>query len=179
MRMNVRHVHYVVMIFLILALAFAQSYLLGRLPWSVFYFDLVTIFVVYMAVEHPFFDAFVRSIVAALVVSSLSAAPSGFYTMYYIQIILLSAFISKRVVLWSPLSQFALLGAMLSHKYVLFAILIVSQGGAFYFWEFLWSALPSVLSSSVLALLCFRLFAALDVFFELQRGREDNQYSLT
>ncbi len=178
MRLTVRHVHYFVMIFLVLAFAFFQSYVLGVASWSVFHIDFLTIFIVYMAVEHPLGDAFVRSLVAALVVTTLSLAPSGFFVMYYVQILVIAAFVSKRFVLWGRLSQFGLFAGLLALKYILFAVLVVTQGGSLMMLKYFLSVLPSAAFTCFVALPMFRIFSALDSFFEARRGRDETGYSL-
>lgn len=177
MGLSVRQIHYVVSILLILGAVYFQSYVLGMSQWSVFHVDLVTIIVVYIAVEHPMVDAIVRLLIAALAMSTLSAAPGGFFVMYYMQVLVLASFIARRVVLWGRVSQVALFGALLILKYLLFAVFVVSQGGLLRIGSFVLSALPSLVSTGLVALPVFRVLAALDVFFEVQRGREGSGYS--
>jgi hypothetical protein len=179
MRFSVRQVHYLFMLFLIVAFAFLQAYVLGKTSWSVFHIDFLTIFIVYMAVEHQLFDALVRTVAAALLLATMSAAPSGFYIMYYVQVLVIAALVSKRVALWGKLSQFALFMILLSLKYLLFVVMVLAHGGQFLAWSFATSVLPSLFSTSILALPCFRLFSFLDMFFEVQRGRDESGLSLS
>jgi hypothetical protein len=179
MRLSVRQVHYLLMLFLIVFFSFFQAYVLGRASWSVFHIDFLTIFVVYMAVEHQLFDALVRTVVAALVLSTISAAPSSFFVMYYIQVLVIATLVSKRVALWGKFSQLALFVLLLSLKYFLFVLMVVAHGGQFHFWSFVVAETPGVFSTTLLALPCFRLFSFLDMFFEVQRGRDESDLSLS
>jgi hypothetical protein len=176
-RLNIRHWHQLTMYVLVVLAIVIQSFFVAKFSTSWLHVDLITIVLVYMAIEHQLFYALLCAAFAALFLQTLSSAPNGFFFMYHAQILVVATLVARRVVLWSAVSQYALFIGLLILKYILFAIFVVSLGRVFLFMPFLWAVLPSVLVTSLMAIPGFRLLAALDYHFQIQRGREESSSS--
>jgi hypothetical protein len=173
-RLSARQWHQFGMYLLIALTVVLQSVFVARFssPWL--HVDLVTIVLVYMAIEHEILDVVLRGLFAALLLRAFSSAPNAFFIMYYAQILAVATLVARRVVLLSALSQYALFVGLSALKYILFAILAVSLGSYFAFMPFFWSAIPSLIVTSLFAIPGFRFLATIDYRFQVQRGREES-----
>ncbi|KAB8033141.1 hypothetical protein [Fluviispira multicolorata] len=157
--------HFIFSLLILIVFIYFQSCLLAQLssPW--FYIDVVSIVVIYMCIEHFLFLSIIKILFAALLMQISSAAPSGFYIMYFLLVLVFSNLLSRIFVITSFLGQIFIFLSLFILKYLLFYFTISPRG---------FSTFLSLISASwqgffvtiIVSLPIFRLLIYIDSFFE-------------
>lgn len=160
-----RQVHFVASFVLAVFIVCMQSIFFAKIssPWL--RIDFVTIFVVYVAIEHYPASALVKIMAAALLMQTFSSVPSGFYVMYFLLALVLSGFLSRRLVLYNRLSQFLSFAGIFILKFVLLYFALARQIKGHFFSDFFVTIYPSLLSTILVAVPCFWLLSSFDEMF--------------
>jgi len=139
-------------------------------PW--FHVDLTSILVVYVAVEHFLIGAFVRILIAGLLMQTLSLAPTGFFPMYFLLALVSANVVSRYVVLHNLSSQFLTFAGVFALKFVLLWFVLFKLGQAPDVLVFAKACLPQFIVTTLLSVPAFSLLARLDSSFEFAATRD-------
>jgi hypothetical protein len=148
-------------------------------PWL--HLDLVSILVVYFGVEHFLFGALIRTLVGALFMQSITAAPVGFYVMYFLLALVLSNAISRFFVLHNIFSQLGIFFVIFLMKFVLLYFVMQKQGGTMEFQQFFMMNFPELAGTTLVSVPLFSFLAYVDANFEyvaFRDRRKENTPSL-
>lgn len=167
-----RRFHFLATFLLMMFIVCFQSMVLAKStsPWL--HIDLVTIFVVYVSIEHYLLSALVKVMSAAMLMHSFSAAPMGFYVMYFLLALVFSGFLSRRLVLYNRLSQFLSFAGIFVLKFFLMYFALIRQTQDHSFGSYFVLAYPTLLVTIVLAVPLFRAFSTFDELFEFYSLRD-------
>lgn len=161
-----KNFHFIASFLLMMFLVCFQSMFLAELNNSWLRVDLVTVFIVYVAIEHYLLSALIKIVSAAILMQTFSSAPSGFYLMYFLLALVLSGFISRRLVLYNRLSQFIAFAGIFLLKYVLLYFALLRQIQGQFLEDFISVSYPSLIVTILVAVPLFWLFSVFDEFFE-------------
>lgn len=90
--------------------------------------DFVTIVIIFFSIEHFLFSTVIKVIILGLLMQSLSAAPFGFFVMYYLFIVLFANIFSKYIVLSKTFSQFMTFSMLILMKYFFVDLIFIKKG---------------------------------------------------
>lgn len=175
LRMRAWQVHATVMIFLAFAVVYFQSYVLARArsPWL--HIDLVTIFVVYVAIEHLLLGALLRIFCVAALMHMFSGAPDGFYLMYFLLAIVIANLLARVIALHKLSSQILVfLGIFLLKFALVYASLNKNQRVPDLL-QFLGRIAPGLIVTTILSVPIFGLLARIDGMFDASARRDRRQ----
>ncbi|MCA2959228.1 MAG: hypothetical protein IOD12_03190 [Silvanigrellales bacterium] len=167
-----RQIHFLVTLALTFGVVYLQAYVFARSPNPWFHVDLTSILVVYVSVEHFLLGAFLRVLVAGLLMQSLSLAPSGFFPMYFIVALVSANVVSRYVVLHNLSSQFLTFAGIFLLKFVLLYVVLFKLGQNPDVWAFASASLPQFVVTTLLSVPAFSLLARLDSSFEFAATRD-------
>lgn len=175
MNFGPRQLHFIITFLLTTFVVYFQAYFIARLqnPWL--HVDLVTIVIVYMAIEHFLFGAFFRLMAAGALMQLLSGAPDGFFVMYFLLALVVANMISRRLVLHNMASQFLSFAGIFVLKFVLLYFVFYKLGKQPSVWNFIELSLPSLLATTACSVPLFAAFAWFDGLFEFASTRERKQ----
>lgn len=167
-----RHFHFIASLALLVVVVCFQSLVLARSssPWL--HIDLVTIFVVYVAIEHYLFGAVIKVLVAAMSLHTFSAVPGGFYVMYYMLALVLSVVFSRRLVLYNRLSQFLCFSGVFLLKFVFMYYTLTMTESNILFSDYFIAVFPTILTTSLVAVPLFWVLSRFDELFAFYPHRE-------
>lgn len=157
--------HFIITLFILVFLVYLQSCLLAKFPSFWLHIDIVSIAVIYVSIEHFLPLALVKILFTALLLQVSSAAPSGFYIMYFLMIIVFSNVLSKILLFSSFFGQFFIFLILFILKYFLFYFTISPRDLTSFFALFSISW-QGFLLTILLSLPLFRVFVFIDSFFE-------------
>ncbi|BBH53582.1 hypothetical protein [Fluviispira sanaruensis] len=157
--------HFAFSLLILIFCIYFQSCLLAKMSSSWFYIDIVSIVVIYMCIEHFLFLSIIKILFAALLMQISSAAPNGFYIMYFLLVLVFSNLLSRIFVISSFLGQTFIFMSLFFLKYLLFYFTIVPRGftTALYLIASSWQGFFVTI---LIALPVFRLLIYIDSFFE-------------
>lgn len=157
--------HFISSLLLLIFLVYLQSSLLAKFPSFWFHIDVVSIAIVYISVQHFLPLALIKILFTAVLLQVCSAAPSGFYVMYFLLIIVFSNILSKVFLFNSFFGQFFIFLSIIILKYFLFYFSIVPRdlNSLFGIISISWQGF---IVTILLSLPFFRLFIFIDSFFE-------------
>lgn len=159
--------HFLVSLVLAIAVVCLQSQFIARLGSKWLHIDLVTIFVVYFAIEHYLFSSLIKILVVATLMQALSVAPSGFFVMYYLIALVFAGFLSRRLVLYNRLSQFLAFSGIFILKYVLIYFVFQSRETTGFFTDYFIEVYPTACATILAAVPLFYVFSKIDERFSL------------
>lgn len=158
--------HYILSLCILIFLVYLQSTLLAKIPSVWFHIDVVSIAIVYVSIEHYLPFAFTKVLFTALLMQANSAAPSGFYVMYFLLILVLANFLSRILIFRSVFGQFSIFLNLYILKYFLFYFSIFPRD-IYFFVTLLLSSWQGFLLTILLSLPLFKVFIFIDSFFEV------------
>lgn len=157
--------HFIITLLILVFLVYLQSCLLAKISSFWFHIDIVSIAVIYVSIEHFLSLALVKILFTALLLQVSSAAPSGFYVMYFLLIIVFSNILSKILLFSSFFGQFFIFLILFILKYFLFYFTIVPRNLTSFLALFSISWQGFILTV-LLSLPLFKIFIFIDSFFE-------------
>lgn len=166
-----RTFHFLGVMLFLFALFFVQLRILSGASSLWAQVDLVTVFVAYVSIEHFLGGAVIKAMAAALLLECFSAAPAGFYVMYYLVVLVCGNILARRLALHNVLSQLAAFVAILALKLVLLYVLFWVQGRPLPL-AALARFLPSLLSTVLCAMPLLGVFSRFDALFEFLPVKE-------
>jgi hypothetical protein len=160
------------MFLLALAIVYFQAYVLGRArsPWL--HIDLVTIFVVYISIEHLLLGALFRIFCVLTLMHVFSGAPDGFYLMYFLLALVISNLVAKVIALHKLSSQGLVFVGLFLMKFVLIYGSLSKNQRAPELTQFIFSVAPSFIVTTVASLFVFSLLSQVDGFFDASARRD-------
>lgn len=120
--------HLFLSIFILTVAIYTQSCFLAKSSFNFMHFDLVSIVVVYICIEYFLLISVVLILYAALLLQVSSAAPAGFFVMYFLIVLVFSNLLSRFFVMSSFLGQIFIFSILFSIKYFLFYFSIPNRG---------------------------------------------------
>ena len=157
--------HFIITLFILVFLVYLQSCLLAKFPSFWFHIDIVSIAVIYVSIEHFLPLALLKILFTALLLQVSSAAPSGFYIMYFLMIVVFSNVLSKILLFSSFFGQFFIFLILFTLKYFLFYFAIVPRDLTSFIALFSISWQGFIITV-LISLPMFRIFVFIDSFFE-------------
>lgn len=172
--MSKKQIHFILTFLIILCTVFLQSYVIARIdsPWL--RPDLITILVIYFAIEHSLYSALFKIFVGAYFFETMSAAPQGFFFMYFLIALVVSNAVSRYIVLHKMQNQVLLFAAVFLLKYVLFYFVFSADGQSPLMFDFIEFLLPGLIISSIVAVPVFLLMSQFDEKFEVGSPKRNN-----
>lgn len=161
--MHYRQLHFFLCLCLLAFLVYAQAFWIGPLALGSRWFqiDIVTVAVFYMGAEHPMVGSIIKAAFTAALLQALSLAPSGFFLMYFLLIIVLINTVSRRLVLQSRITKVLLFILTLFIKPILLGLALLTLDKLptlSQFGNFFWRGILTTLAASVpvaMALMAF------------------------
>ena len=169
-------VHFLSGILLTLFVCYLQSVYLARVPLRWLQPDLISIIIIYFAVEHFFFSALGKILAAGFFMELTSVAPSGFYIMFGLIVLVLAHFFAKQVVLHQRLGQLVLFAFLFFLKYVFLGFSLKEK---FFLDEFLQATIPSFLTTLLAVIPLFWLLSWFDERFFLKSSLNDPKLEIS
>lgn len=163
-------------LFILIFFVYLQSCLFAKLSSLWFHIDIVSIAVVYICIEHFLPFAILKIMFAAILMQISSAAPSGFYIMYFLLILVFSNLLSKILIFSSILGQVFIFLILFFLKYILFYFSIYPRDISIFYSLFSISW-QGFLTTILLVLPMFRIFIFVDSFFEFIPSHDKRKVS--
>ena len=157
--------HFIVTLLTLVFLVYFQSIILAKIPSFWLHIDIVTIAIVYISIEHFLPLALIKILFTALLLQVGSAAPFGFYIMYFLQVIIFANLLSKIFLFSSLFGQFFIFLIVYVLKYFLFYFTVSPRDLETFIALFTISWKGFILTV-LLALPIFRGLFFIDSFFE-------------
>lgn len=175
LRMRAWQVHAAVMAILAIVVVYFQAYVLSRTvsPWLKV--DLVTIFVVYVAIEHLLLGALVRIFFIAALMHMFSGAPDGFFLMYYLLALVISNLVAKVIALHKLSSQIIVFSGVFILKFVLIYGSLSKAHRAPELLTFVLKIAPSLIVTTLVSVPLFGILSRLDGLFDASARRDHRQ----
>ena len=175
LRMRAWQVHAVVMAVLAFVAVYFQAYILSRSSSGWLHVDLVTIYVVYVSIEHLLFGAIVRIFFVAALMHMFSGAPDGFYLMYYLLALVISNLVAKVIALHKLSSQILVFSAIFLLKFVLIYGSLNKVHRVPELMTFVLKIAPSLIVTTVASVPLFGILSRLDGLFDATARRDHRQ----
>lgn len=162
-----QNAHFVISLLTALFLVCFQEQVLARLriPWL--HIDLVSIYVVYFSIEHFLVSSVIKIVVIAILMQAFSAAPMGFYFMYFMFALVISGFLSRRLVLYNRLSQLMTFSGIFILKYCMLFFVFKTREDTGFLADYFVEIFPTICSTIVATVPLFYLFSKIDEKFAL------------
>lgn len=175
LRMRAWQVHAAVMLILAIVVVYFQAYVLSRIqsPWLKI--DLVTIFVVYVAIEHLLLGALIRISCIAALMHMFSGAPDGFFLMYYLLALVISNLVAKIIALHKLSSQILVFAGIFVLKFVLIYMSLNKAHRAPELLTFALKIAPSLIVTTLVSVPLFGVLSQLDGLFDASSRRDHRQ----
>ncbi len=157
---------------LIVFVVYFQAYVLAafQTPWL--HVDLISIVIVFTAIEHFLGSALLRILFAAVLMQTFSWVPSNFYLMYFLIALVFANLVSRLVVLYSVFVQFLTFAGIFLIKFVLLYLVFHFSNQVEDPWLFFERAVPSFVVTTICAVPVFWFLTTFDSMFEVHRAQD-------
>ncbi|MBX9703007.1 MAG: hypothetical protein K2X39_02520, partial [Silvanigrellaceae bacterium] len=116
--------------------------------------------------EHYLFFAFIKIICTALLMQIYSAAPSGFYLMYYLFVLVGANLLSKFLLISKTRGQFFIFLTLMLLKFLLIYLIFIVKGEEIVFWSYLSIIWKGALMTLLLFIPVFKFHSVIDSYFQ-------------
>lgn len=175
LRITPRHFHFFGTLIVCVFALYFQMYVFSRFsnPWL--NIDLVSIVVAYMAIEHFLLGSLLRVGFLATLMQMSTAAPDGFYIMYFLLVLVGANFISRHLVLHNLFSQFLSFAGLFALKFVLLYFVVHANTPDITLLNYLFLVSPGFLVTTLLSVPLFSALSEFDRLFEFASPRDRKQ----
>ena len=168
---NRRFLHFAAMLAILLFFFYVQTLFLSRLSSSWFHIDLITIFIIFISIEHMIIPSLINIMLVATLMQVYSMAPGGFFISYYLLVFILSHAIARLIVVHKLFGQFIVFFSLFLLKYVMAYSSFVIKELPYSLQSFVFENYKECIVTSLVSVPIFKTFSFIDFHFEHFRSR--------
>jgi len=161
--------HFIAHILILLSFFYLQTLFLARIGINFFNIDLVTIFIVYVAIEHALLPALLLLILASTLMQNFSMAPQGFFITYYLLVYIMSYAFTKMIIIHKMSGQLAVFSILLVFKYILSFLAFKANNDPYDGFSFIIENFWECVVTAIVSVPIFKLLSMFDTKFNTFR----------